>query len=594
MGQSTEAGARSAHPASARGRSLPRRYVSAQAYYHALRAAFSEAQGDLPHAADELQLALVYDQDSLQLTLDLARISLALDRLGKAKKMVDRAQQLGPEVPGVALLAAQVAQAEGRWDRAERILRRADRRSEGQLEVALRLARLLGTRDRIKEASAVLRRAADRWPQSTEPLLELAELERARGALGGAAEALERAHRRDPEGLRVLEDLTEVYERQGRLPRALKLWRAHLQWHPGQRRAQELAAQCALLLYGTAPDLTSALIQQTRSAAEAAGLAQVFVAVGAFELALPLLQSAQSGPGVNAQVLLHLGQSQEAVGHDKQALAALERIGPEAGSVYVEARARLAELHLWAGRGRRAEQALQVALQNGVKDARVVVLMAQAQLQGRDPQQALRTLEPSEGVDPTALVLARAQLLQVTQGAEAARQVLEAQLGSDPGPSWPLQWALGRLALSQGDRTEAEGWLRQAVGHSSAPAELWADLGRARAGQHPAEALVAAQTALALAPRAPKVLDALGRVFEANGDLEHARTFLGRAARLSPRDPDIMEHMADIEWELGHHAAAKTTWRSARARWRPRGQVRDPGASEALVRLAAKLKRRSS
>lgn len=594
VGQTTDEGFNAVQRRRAAKRGRGRRYVSAQAYYHALRAASAEAKGDLEQAADELQLCLVYDQESLRLTLELGRVSLRLGRLAKAKKMVVRAERLASRATAVALFAAEVALADAKPARAERILRRASRRSHDDIEVPLRFAQLLVQRDRFKEARSVLRRAADRWPQQTRPLLRLSEVELKLGKVAAAVATLRRALVRASDDRATLLALTDALERQGELSKAIKIWQPYLRRHPGDHAARLAAVRAEVLLHGPRPETLRALTSKTWSTAQEQAVAEMLAESGACEDAVPLLQPLVKRAGAAASLRWWLGHCHYQLTHPQRAMAALESVGADAGPWFVKARHLLATLHLERGQNRRARQALEVAFKHKEAHPKLVALFAQAHVNRGDLQPALQVIEAFEGTLGQALVWAQAQLWFQAQGYEAARDQLQKVQPLQRWPAHHVQRSLGRLALLAGQPKQAERWLKQALRSGPPRAQLWAELARAALPERAAVAIKYGRRGLALDPRACELLDALARAYLAAGDLEHARTFSDRAGRLCPRAPQIMELRGDIKWQQGDHKGAKVAWRSARTAWRARGGRRGLEASSGLARISEKLARRAS
>lgn len=550
---------------------LPRRYISAQAYYHALRAAVAEAQGDLPQAAEALQLALVYDHESLHLTLELGRVSLAQGRVARAAKMAEQARRLDPgSIPG-ALLAAQVEQARDRPEAAERVLRRAERREVSGVDAALALARLLVAAGRGAEAAPVLRRAAERAPQEVEALALLARVERDAGRLDVAAQALRRAVDR-ASGQRALRvELTDVLERQGDLAAAAAQWADYLERRPGDQAALVHAARVELLLDGEADELLERLRHQTRSPDDQRRLGMMLARSGRPAEGAALLGGLPKPSALDAKARLVWGLALEASGKEDAALAALEPIGPDAGPVYLRARVTLAEIHLGAGRPRRARQAAQAALTRLPDSAPLLGLMATLHARAGELQDGLRLVADARarGIGGRALVEAEAELLTRLEGPAAALVRMQALLRTE-GPAGKVAAlvASARAHRALGDDARAEAALEDAEKEASTPRERAdADLALGAhaldTGARPGQAVRWMRAALAQAPRDPAVLSGLGRALLAAGDVEHARTFSERAARLSPRDPKIMEQLGDLQRIAGMPAEARTAYRAA-------------------------------
>lgn len=562
--------------------------MSAQAYYHALRAALAKAKGDLPAAAEALQLALVYDHESLELTLRLGRISLSLDRVGRARKMADKARQLGARRSGVALLRADVALAEGRIEKARRILVRAERRETEGIDIALKLGRLFLAQGEAAAAIPVLRRAVNRLPQSTEPLQVLAEVHRALGDLPGATKALSRALARSSADTSVRILLSDSYEREGNLSEAFALWKAYPEAPSAEHRGLLTATGVALLLKAEAPKLLPRLLELARTQAQREAVALMLAEVGQLETALPLLEEVSAKSPTPGTVDLVLGRTLYGLGKDKKALSVLEGVGVNTRAAYVPARALVAEIHIAAGRHKRAHQALLVALRHFPNEATLVGWLAVAHARGGDRQQALRAIDDAGLRDSLIGLRTRALIQSEANGLEATIEGFEVQLKNSTGPQILVRRILGELELRRGRFTQAEAWFKQVGSGRIDDAELAGDLGLA--SSRPRAGLRFALRGLALSPRSPSVLHRLGRVYLRAGDLAHARAYLLRARRLGPRDPIIMEHTGDLHLRAGELELANGAWRDAQTNWRQARRAKDPRARAALARLGDKLK----
>ena len=139
----------------------PNRYISARAYFHALRAELLQARGDAAAAAKALEVAVVFDPESHFLHLSLARLAWAREQSpALVDRLVARAIRLAPWRAGGWLLRGRVLAARGQARRADKAWRRAIAvapRSEDAAEAAIELSGLLGKQGRTREAVRVLR-----------------------------------------------------------------------------------------------------------------------------------------------------------------------------------------------------------------------------------------------------------------------------------------------------------------------------------------------------------------------------------------------------------------------------------------------------
>src|SRR5688572_6696470 len=190
-----------------------KRYISSQAYLHAMRAEIAALAGHKVAAAEELQLALVYDPESIFLALELAKATHALGQTAKAKTLIARVMERQPNHVDALLLSGKIAEEEQQLQEAERVFRKAATIAPDDMRAIIGLAAILERRGRAKEAARVLERGAERAPQSTEALAALAKLEKSQGSYRAAERALERALVRDPHDVELLRELADALER---------------------------------------------------------------------------------------------------------------------------------------------------------------------------------------------------------------------------------------------------------------------------------------------------------------------------------------------------------------------------------------------
>jgi tetratricopeptide (TPR) repeat protein len=185
-------------PSTALCESVPPPYVSARAYFHAMRAEQLRKAQDREGAIEAYESALVYDPDSYHLHVVLASFLIEQGEASRAHKLIEHALQLSPKRIEAHRLRARLLLAGGESDDAESVLRAAialgPTSNEG-IRASIDLARLLGRQGRGPEAGHILQRTV-RTPSGAAPsrpaldaLVELAliEAELGRPARGLAA-----------------------------------------------------------------------------------------------------------------------------------------------------------------------------------------------------------------------------------------------------------------------------------------------------------------------------------------------------------------------------------------------------------------------
>jgi tetratricopeptide (TPR) repeat protein len=510
----------------------PRRFVSSQAYHHALVADYAAVNGDASRVDANLQLARIYDDDSPWLARRLAESAW---RRGE----IDRAHELARRIDAKAnLLLAQIALLEGRsaeamrrmtveilrdpqWDRdAVEALLAFESRSEGRMLWALARPRISADERRW----SIVRRFSEARPWS-DWTFELV------GPTGGLP---------PPEALPAV---ARVLHHQGRDHQAADLAaRARRVW-PGHRAVLETAARTAAWI----DDEPERVARAWRRAWPAGRLAacRVLAEEGYPGSAARLCPGAP--PRARARWLLA----------NLDADAAWRALGsqpPEAADALAE----WLDVALAADRARIA-----VARWDDAERARADPAIWHRWVRalwvaGRRARARAALAEPPTGpVTPAAAGRIHALLVRHRDSAVAdawlrgqvsrAADRLDALLVSADVRLDPDAWAAyagQRAELGPLDPgVAARAWTLGALG--------------------PAEAADRAVAALRLRhPDEPAVLDAAARRALAAGCRARARALAARAARLRPRDPDAW---ALLGFTLRDHDLGRATraWRTA-------------------------------
>jgi tetratricopeptide (TPR) repeat protein len=170
--------------------------------------------------------------------------------------------------------------------------------------------------------------------------------------------------------------------------------------------------------------------------------------------------------------------------------------------------------------------------------ASALAALARAQARNQDGASALQTADKAVAAFPTSALAHEARgeaLLGLGRGEEAAAAFRKA-LELDPR----LTLARTRLAsalLAQGKKTEAVAEARKATEADPKAGEAFAVLGTAILAENPkswADAIAQAQQGAFLNPRSPLVQVAVGKIFEANGNLDQAVNAYKKALETDP------------------------------------------------------------
>lgn len=164
----------------------------------------------------------------------------------------------------------------------------------------------------------------------------------------------------------------------------------------------------------------------------------------------------------------------------------------------------------------------------------------------------------------------------------AAARAYEALLVKDrSGADWALHLLLGEAQERAGNWPAARAQYEMAVALAPDRAVALNYLGYALVehGEEVPRAAKLLERAVALAPKDFGILDSLAWAYFKQNDAARALPLLERAAKDSPGNAVISEHLGDAYWQVGRHYEARYAWRSAAI-------DADPGDAE---RLTAKI-----
>ncbi len=599
------------------------RYVSAQAYFQAMRAEMLAQRGDLDGAAEALALALVYDPESYHLHVELARVALGLGRGARVDRLVEQAIRIAPRRAAAWRLRGDAERADGRPVDAARAYTRAlavEPASADGVEAALALAALELGRGREARAREILVRASELSPRAVEARVRL---ELARGDREAASQAIEAAGALFAGDAALTRLGIEVHARAGRLERAWLL--AIPGMLPDDAPTEGLLVAHAVALaagHGDAaatlrarvlarePDDTARmrLALALVAAGDAAGAREVAQGLSLDAPALRARAEAAATPGEAAEpggptaredapvVDPILGVTRAAQLHERLGRA-LWLAGDRARGRALLAGAPAVLIALLAGSGESAEAVVEarrvLADRSGVGPAAsVAALGAAAVVLARAEGEAAATAALGTAVLATQAVMPRVLAAAEAEASvgrlDAASGRLDAARLRDPGGA---DRAAARIQARYGSLVRAERLAERLAGEGDA--EMIALLGRLRAARRarlPAT-LAEVRRALGTAPDDPALLASAGRIAIALGRDDEGTRALARSAWIDGSDPAVLEHLGDARAKAGDASGARATYLRAQAELTLRVGASEPGAAARAQVLETKLRR---
>lgn len=187
-------------------------------------------------------------------------------------------------------------------------------------------------------------------------------------------------------------------------------------------------------------------------------------------------------------------------------------------------------------------------------------LRAQLLLAKKDVAGARRSFEAALSASPTYFPAAAslASLDMADKKPEDARKRFETVLAADPKNTQALL-ALAELRKASGGNVEEVATLiNKAI--SASPEEVaprFALINHYLGAKETKKALTAANDAVAVMPNKPEILDALGRVQQASGDLNQALSTYGKLASMQPASP--LAHLRIAEINLANKSNDEAT-----------------------------------
>lgn len=455
-----------------------------------------------------------------------------------------------PEMAAAWRCAADCLQALGRRREAEEALQKAftlcEPTHQGRLSAMLLLHRL----GRFEEAIDLARGLSETHPHDPEPLRRWGEALRGQGKEDESRRLFEAAIDKDPMDLWAHWSLGQSYLKSRDFAATGRVARQMLERLPESPRGHELMADAARAAGDWAAAVQaqqSAQAMAPQDAALAVGLAQAFIgqgqpqaALAALNRALALRQRFKRAWMLKGEVLLNLGQADEA--------AACYGEAAELAPWDTQPQLALADLHR---RAKRCDVALGLAAAVAQREPDNMLALRRWGEAARDQgdlalaAEKFRAVQKANGQDYWVRIDLAEVLRRLRQFQDAATVAAEAHLLRSDQPH--ALKVLGNLAMEQGDCFNAEAYFRRACAID--PTDGWGPYGLARAlmrqGQFEAM-LEAALVSRDLLPRHAATHWLVGSALAELHRYEDAEPYLRQALTLEPDMQVARRRLAEV------------------------------------------------
>jgi tetratricopeptide (TPR) repeat protein len=563
------------------------RISSSRAIAHYLKARLLEQAGDRDGAIAALRLAAAHDPQSPEIQVALAE---ALSRAGRGDEAEERARAAVTLGPG-SRAASEALGVVGRLRAARGDVLEATAALESALGVQRALAklgvpidpqpwRLLGE---LRLASGdepaaltLFEELSQRLPGEGSGFRLVGMLHEDRGDPSGAERWLERALQADPTDSDARRRLARVHEALRRVPEARDDLVALLRFDPDDEEALLALGRLALRVDDAAGarEWFARLRRSTADPADAAlRMALAWLDAGFPEEGLAAAKTAEADVGPRPRVRFAEGIALQELHRNKEAIAALRQVPPDAGDLYPLARDALAVALSREGRHAEAEKALEPALAASPADTRLLTRRGWIlQRAGRAVeavsmlQRALAEREAA-AADPEAedvLLEALGEALDWAGRPADAVEPLSRAAGARPRDV-DLLYALGSAYERAGQPSAALAQMRAilAIDPANAGAMNFIGYSLAERGERLDEAESLVRRALEARPRSAGFLDSLGWIAFQRGEYARAVELLEKAARIAGPDAVILDHLAEAYRAARRPVDAEGAWRRA-------------------------------
>ncbi|MBH24532.1 MAG: hypothetical protein CMH57_08780 [Myxococcales bacterium] len=512
------------------------RWITPSAYAHYIEARVHHESGRLEQALGNIDLALVFDDQSSYLHAYRAELLLAAEEPDQARKALARSLDLHAEQPYAHYIAARLADAGDDLDAAIDHASRAVALDPDSLEMHQALIDLLLRASRQRDALTQLDDHLARWPEDPWGHLTLGTLALELGQHELAIDRFASFVDLRPRLIAGYHRLGHAYRDAGRLTDAYDTYVDCTRTHAS---APSCWLQRVATLEALSPD-PAALKDDIRAMAEALGqreqTAQAtcsrLLSAGHLATLEAFVEHAVQLNPRRRELHFYIGLGHLRGEERASAARSFEEV-PEWSALYMESRAKMAIALSELSRHAEATAALNQALRHAPETVQLWSLKAALQERAGRHREALQTLEEAVERFPAQAdlherVAAVAWELKMPRRTRAA---LERKLELVPDDIHSLNF-LGYVLAEQGTQLpRAESLLKRAMTLRGQPDGTLSDsLGWIyhRMGRH-ADAIHHLEAAVGLLPGEPRIEEHLGDAYHANGQVDLALAHYRRA-----------------------------------------------------------------
>lgn len=541
-------------------------FKSSASYAHFLGARMAHHAGDHRAAVQELILALATDDANPFLLTTLAEEYARLSELGRAERELKKALEADPRYHPAQLMMGRVLMDGGKVTRAQGYLKRAISLRPSDPEAYLVLAQLQLDRQALAEAVETMEALGQAVPGEAIGYRRLGLVLAERGENARALTLLTKAVDRDPGDFESWVTLAQLYVSSDRLTEAEEAYSRALERDPDNSEVLLAAGRLALKNGSVvrARACFDRLLGISDDPQLVVQVAFTYLAAKETEAAAEALELAKGARQEEPRVAFYAGLVHERLRRFGSAATAFGEV-PSHSELFHEARLHQALALSAVGQHPRAQELLWAGLKERPDYLALYPAYARALERGGKGAEAEQFLSGALQKRGDAELFEALSRHLVRQGRHPeAVAVLRRGLEKFPREEG-LLFTLGATYERQGDLDRGLAAMREvlAVNPENPMAlnylgYLLADHGREL---ETAEKLL--NKAVALKPDSGEYLDSLGWLYYRRGNHALAVSTLEKAARLSPREPVILEHLGDAYLEVSRIADAEQVYRRA-------------------------------
>ncbi|MCG8419996.1 MAG: tetratricopeptide repeat protein [Proteobacteria bacterium] len=509
--------------------------LSAAAYSHYLRGRIAIHEGSYDQAIRQFRAASLAAPDEVPIQVALIEALSKAGHRAEALRVAEQAQEKWRHDASVWLVSGALYRRAGRDDRAVQAYRTARLLDPDSEPAYLGLAASFVALDRPHRAEKTYRTLIDRRPDSITGRYRLARRLMQRQAYGPAEHQLRRVLELDPDHVRARMALARVLSTRGKKRDAIAMMRRAFDHSDGDPKVgKELLGQ--LLDTGDragALALLSELDRADLAAAPRLLFAEVYLQLGEMNRTIAIAEAVLADLPSHGRARLLKASALAELNRLDQAVSLLLDVLPRARA-YPECRALAAELIARQGDYWRASALVERAL----------------------------ALRPRH----TGLVIARARVEELGGHSGRARAILRAAMAARPSHA-ELLYAYGAFEDRQGYPHRAVAAVEKILAADPDNATALNFVGYSLADRNidlpRAERLLL--RALDVAPGDGFILDSYGWLLFRQNRLDEALIVLERAARMVPREPEILWHLGELLLARQQPARAVELFEQARS-----------------------------